>query len=78
VKALAKRADDRFQTAEEFRLALKAVRDSNTAPIPVLKPQPGRSKTLAWIGVAAVAVALTIGYIVTRPPAPPEKKPVEA
>src|SRR5258708_1392815 len=73
MKALAKRADDRFQTAEEFRLALKAVRDSHTAPMPVLKPQPGPSKSLAWIGVVAVAVAVTIGYIVTRPHAPPQK-----
>src|ERR1035437_7905951 len=34
LRAMAKRPEDRFQTAEEFRSALKAMRETVTAPIP--------------------------------------------
>jgi serine/threonine protein kinase len=59
LRAMALKADSRFQTAAEFRAAIQRVRDQITRPIPT--PAPRRQVLL---GAAATLVVAVLGYVI--------------
>ncbi len=87
MKALAKDAADRFQSAREMRAAFEAVKPaapveetliqpvSPYRPGPPVPPKPRRYLPLVAAGVVAAALAV-VGFFVLRPSGPPEAPPL--
>ncbi len=71
-RCLAKTPEQRFQHASDLGFALEALSDSGSGVMPAFQP-PVASKRLAWIALAAVAIATSAALLIwwRQPPAVP-------
>jgi len=86
-KALAKRPDDRFQSAAEFRAALLAAMEAsavapeaeitsvNLAVPPVATAAKQPAKPWLWLGIGGAGIAALLTVILLRPTTEPETPP---
>jgi serine/threonine-protein kinase len=81
LRALAKNPADRFQTAQEFHDALKALLEpaaSRSAPLPVDQP-PAFAPVPSFAAAPSATAAISGGFMpVSTPSAPPPAQPVAA